>query len=341
MIEGTRMASPDDRSGAGAPGTSHIESPGPMAGMPADALIIVPVRNLVLFPGLVAPLVLNRARGVAAAQEAVRTERPIGLVLQRNPETETPGPRDLYTVGTVASVLRYVTAPDGTHNLVCHGQQRFRIAGFVPDMPFDVARVEILRDSEEATTEIEARVLQVRARATELLELMPRAPAELQVALEQIKAPGALADFIAGLLDIKPAEKQAVLETFDLSARLDMVLRHLLARIEVTRLSREIGEQTQERLEQRQREILLREQMKTIQKELGETDETAAETKDLEEKIGKAQMPDEVEKHARKELKRLQQMAESSPEYSMVRTYLEWLVELPWGEPPPDRIEIE
>ncbi len=312
----------------------------PMANLPSDALIIVPVRNLVLFPGLIAPLSIGRASSIAAAQQAARTQRPVGVLLQRDPQTETPGPADLHTVGTVATILRYVTGQDGGHNLVCHGEQRFRVAGWLDGLPFPVARVQMLPDSEDVDTEIEARMLQVKARAVEALELLPRAPAELGAAVGEIKAPGALADFIAGVMDIKIEEKQEVLELLDVRARLDSVLRHLVSRIEVLRLSRQIGEQTQGRLEQHQREHLLREQMRTIQKELGETDQTAAEVQDLAERIGKAQMPEEVDKHARKELRRLEQMSESSPEYSMVRTYLEWLVELPWASPAEERIEI-
>jgi ATP-dependent Lon protease len=315
---------------------------GPMDDMPADAMIIVPVRNVVLFPGLVAPLGVNRPASIAAVQEAVRTERRIGLVLQRHGEIDDPSARDLYTVGTAATILRYVTGPDGAHQLVVHGDQRFRVAGFYDDdkLPFRVARVEMLSDATAITTDLEARMLQVKARAAEMLELAPRVPPELAAAIEQVSAPGALADFIAGLLDIKPADKQDILETVDLSARLDAVLRHMLARIEVLRLSKQIGEQTQGRLEERQREVLLREQLRTIQKELGETGDEAAEQKELAEQIDKAGMPEEVEKQARKELRRLEQMSEASPEYSMVRTYLSWLVELPWTNPPEEAIEI-
>ena len=314
---------------------------GVMDDLPADAMIVVPVRNLVLFPGLIAPVGLARESSIAAAQEAVRTERRIGVLLQRHAETEDPDPKDLYTVGTVATILRYVTAPDGTHQLVLHGEQRFRVSGFYPGTPFLVARVELISDPTAVTMDVEARMLQVKTRAAELLELAPRVPPELKAAVEQLDTPGALADFIAGLLDIKPAEKQDILETADLVARLDTVLRHMLARIEVLRLSKEIGEQTQGRLEGRQREILLREQLKTIQKELGDDGGEAAEQKELEEAIDKAKMPEEVDKHARKELRRLAQMSESSPEYSMVRSYLEWLVELPWENPAEDPIALD
>jgi ATP-dependent Lon protease len=314
---------------------------GPMAQMPADALIIVPTRNVVLFPGLIAPLTLGRATSIAAAQEAVRTGRKLGVLLQRNPDVDEPNAHDLHAVGTAATVLRYLTMPDGTHNVVCHGDQRFRVAGFVDDAPFPVARVDYVTDSTQVTPEIEARMIQVKARATEALELLARVPPELATALDHVSAPGALADFVAGLLDIKPAEKQDILETYDVAARLDGVLRFLASRLEVLRLSRQIGEQTQERLEGRQREALLREQMKTIQTELGEGEGRDPELDEIAQQIAKAQMPEEVEKQARKELRRVEQMSEASPEYSMVRTYLSWLVELPWAVPAEEPIAID
>ncbi len=319
--------------------TPRTESGAPP--LPADGLIVVPVRNLVLFPGLIAPLTLGRQESMLAAQEAVRTQKPMGLLLQRNAETEQPASTDLYTVGTTATILRYVTTPDGAHNLVVQGDKRFRVAEFLEGRPYMAARAEMLPDPSPVNRDIEARMLQVKARAAELLELMPRAPAELVASIEQIQSPGGLADFVAGLIDIKAAEKQDLLETFDVQMRLDRVLAFLVGRIEVQRLSKEIGEQTQGRLEGRQREVLLREQLKTIQKELGESDDNAAEVAELAEQVSKAKMPEDVEKHARKELSRLSQMSEQSPESSMLRTYLDWLVELPWALPAEDPIAID
>jgi len=207
----------------------------------------------VLFPGLIAPLTLGRQESMLAAQEAVRTQKPMGLLLQRNAETEQPASTDLYTVGTTATILRYVTTPDGAHNLVVQGDKRFRVAEFLEGHPYMAARAEMLPDPSPVNRDIEARMLQVKARAAELLELMPRAPAELVASIEQIQSPGGLADFDAGLIDIKAAEKQDLLETFDVQMRLDRVLAFLVGRIEVQRLSKEIGEQTQGRLEGRQR----------------------------------------------------------------------------------------
>ena len=308
--------------------------------IPDDALIILPTRNLVLFPGLVMPINVGREASVAAVQEAVRSKRRIGIVLQRNAATENPAPADLHEVGTAAAIVRYLTTPDGAHHLVCQGQQRFRIVKFLDGYPFPVARVELAHETDALTPEIEARMIQVKERAVEALELIPQAPAELAVAVQDIKLPGVLADFIAGLMDIQPEEKQSVLETADSQRRLDMILSHLLSRIEVLRLSREISDQTQERLSKTQRDMLLREQLKTIHEQLGDGQEGGSEVAELAKAIDEAKMPEEVDQHARKELKRLERMQEGSGEYPMLRTYLEWLTEVPWSKSTEDHIDI-
>src|SRR6266513_6280743 len=303
--------------------------------IPEDALIILPTRNLVLFPGLVMPINVGREASVAAVQEAVRSKRRIGVVLQQNAATENPTSADLHEVGTAAAIVRYLTTPDGTHHLVCQGQQRFRIVKFLDGYPFPVAH-----ETDTLTPEIEARMIQVKERAVEALELIPQAPAELAVAVQDIKLPGVLADFIAGLMDIQPEEKQSVLETADSQRRLDMILSHLLSRIEVLRLSREISDQTQERLSKSQRDMLLREQLKTIHEQLGDGAEGGSEVAELAKASDEAKMPDEVDQHARKELKRLERMQEGSGEYPMLRTYLEWLTEIPWSKSTEDHIDI-
>ena len=316
------------------------ETPAPFPEIPSDALIIVPTRNLVLFPGLVMPLNIGREASIAAVQEAVRSKRRIGVVLQRDAATENPTGADLHDVGTAAAIVRYLTTPDGAHHVVCQGQQRFRILKFLDGYPFHVARVELAHEADSITPEIEARMIQVKERAIEALELIPNTPAELATAVQEIKLPGVLADFIAGLMDIQPEEKQSVLATMDSRHRLDMVLSHLLSRIEVLRLSREISNQTQERLSKSQRDMLLREQLKTIHEQLGEGDENRADAAELAQAIEKAKMPPEVEQHAKKELKRLERMPEGSGEYPMLRTYLEWLTEVPWSAETEDRIDI-
>ena len=308
--------------------------------LPDDALIIVPVRNVVLFPGMVYPLTIGRERSRAAAQEAVRLERPLGVLLQSKPETDEPGPNELHWVGTTASVLRYITAPDGTHHAICRGLQRFRVLQFLEGYPFTVARVELIAEPEKLDADIEGRAHSLKQRAIEILELLPQVPQEMVAALQSVEGPARLADFIAGLMDIGAEEKQALLETFDLKARLDKLLELLSRRIEVLKVSREIDERTKESIGDMNRKHLLREQIRTIQKELGEGDETATEIAELDKAITEAKMPEEVEKHARKELKRLERMPEGAGENSMVRTYLEWLIELPWAADPEPEIDI-
>jgi len=307
--------------------------------LPEDALIILPVRNLVLFPGVVLPITMGRARSQAAAQEAARTQRQLGVLLQSRTEADTPGPEDLHWVGTSASVLRYVTGPDGAHHVICQGDRRFRVLQFLEGYPYTVARVQFIDVPEAVDSEIEARAHNLKQRAVEILRLLPQAPEEMVAAVQGIDAPGRLADLVAGLMEATPEEKQALLETFDLRARLDKLLEILSHRIEVLRLSREIDERTKESIDERNREHLLREQMRTIQKELGEGDERE-DTDDLEKAVADAHMPEEVEKQARKELKRLERMPEAAAEYSMTRTYLEWLTELPWKREAQPAIDI-
>jgi len=304
----------------------------PVLVLPDDAMILVPVRNLVLFPGMILPVTIGRELSIAAAQQAVKTDKPVGLLLQTNPEVDTPRPSELHRVGTVAQILRYVTTPDGSHHLVCQGEARFRVIEFLDGYPFLAARVERLTDPEMQSPELEARLLQLRERATQALGLLPETPKELVQAVQNYSSAAALADLVAGFLDVTPAEKQALLETVDVQPRIDRVLELLSKRIEVLKLSREIDERTRATVDERQREFMLREQMKTIQQQLGEGEGSAGELAELEQAIVEAKMPEEVEKHARKELKRLSRMNEASGEYSMARTYLDWLIEVPWSK---------
>jgi ATP-dependent Lon protease len=333
------QATPRDEPEAG-PIAAPDSANGALA-LPDDAIIIVPVRDLVLFPGMILPVTIGRERSIAGAQQAIKSERSIGLLLQRNPDVEKPEQADLSPIGTIASILRYITTPDGAHHIICQGQQRFRLIEMLEGYPFLAARVEKIEDAETAGTEIEARFLQLKERALEVLQLTPQASQELAGAVQNIASAAALADMVAGLMDIKPVEKQALLETVDLQKRLDAVLELLAQRLQVLRLSREIDERTKASMDERQREYLLREQLKSIQKELGEgEDGNAAELAELKNSIADAQMPEEVHKQAMKELKRLERMSDASAEYSMIRTYLDWLIELPWKAPEATAIDI-
>ncbi len=314
-----------------APVETRTEDAGATRPLPGDALIIVPVRNVVLFPGMVFPLTVGRERSRAAVHEAARLQRPLGILLQTKPDADLPGPDDLHRVGTTANVIRYITAADGAHHAICQGAQRFRVLEYLEGYPFMAARVELIAETEQAGPDIEGRARGLKERATEILQLLPQVPEEVVSALQGVEGAPRLADFIAGLIDIGAEEKQALLETFDLRTRLDKLLDLLAQRIEVLKISREIAERTKGSIDDSQRKHLLREQMRTIQKELGEGDEGAAEIAELDRAIAAAGMPPEVEQQARKELKRLERMPEGAGEYSMIRTYLDWLIELPWA----------
>ena len=308
--------------------------------LPDDALIIVPMRGIVLFPQIVLPLVIGRNSSVMAVQQAVRSEKPIGLLMQRHDMEKEPGPDDLHEAGASADILRYITTPDGTHHVVCQGVQRFRVKAFMQDYPFLVARVESYEEPDTNTKDIDARVITLKQKALEVLNLTRQAPAELINAVQSVASPAMLADLIGSYLIAKAEDKQQVLALFDIQQRLDKVLELLNYRIEVLKLSNQINEQTQETMGQRQREFVLREQMKAIQKELGEGEENAAEIEEISKAISAANMPEEVEKQARKELGRLQHMSDASGEYSMLRTYLDWLTELPWAKASAGLIDI-
>jgi ATP-dependent Lon protease len=315
--------------------------PAPIASPPTDAFIVLPVRGAVLFPEIVTPLTIGRPASIAAAQQAVREQRQVVVVLQRDPAVETPGPADLHPIGVVANILRYITGPNGESHVICQGVQRFRITETLEGWPYIVARGLHLPEPSDAGPEVEARFLNLRQQAMDILDILPQTPPELRQTVEQITVPGVLADMAAAYTDIPAPEKQEVLETLDLVPRLDKVSRILGHRLEVLKLSRDIGAQTQASLTKRQREALLREQLATIQHELGEDEGNSQEMADLSAAIDKAGMPEEVETQARKELKRLQRMPDASAEYGMIRTYLDWLIELPWKTPEPKLIDIK
>ncbi|WP_291861399.1 endopeptidase La, partial [Bradyrhizobium sp.] len=230
--------------------------------------------------------------------------------------------------------------PDDTHHVVCQGVQRIRVLDFLPGTPFLAARVLNIPEPTTSSPEIEARFLNLQRQAIEAAELLPQAPQELIAVLQGTTSPSTLADLATSYMDIKPQEKQEILETVDLSLRMDKVSRHLAERIEVLRLSNEIGKQTRATFDERQREAILREQMATIQRQLGEGDGKAQEVAELNAAIAKANMPAEAESQARREVRRYERMPEGAAEAGMVRSYLDWLIELPWSLPEEKPIDI-
>jgi len=316
-----------------------------------DVLIILPVSNAVLFPGVVLPIAISGNAALAAAQEAVRTQRRVGLLLQSDsgvaapsseaPADAAPAPETLHRVGTAASIVRFITAPDGTHHLIAQGEERFTVLDYVGREPFLVARIEIHKEPAVLDREVEARGLSLRERALEAVQLLPQAPGELVNAVRSIESIPMLADMVTSFMDLKAAEKQEILATYDLKTRLDRVLALLGRRIEVLKVSRQIDEKTREAFDERQKEAVLRERLRQIQKELGETDSSSAELEELKQAVKGAGMPPEIAEQAERELKRLERMPDSSAEYSMVRTYLDWLLAMPWSKVDPETVDID
>ncbi|GAA5235581.1 endopeptidase La [Verticiella sediminum] len=320
--------------------TGGAQARGPELG--PDELIILPVRNFVLFPGVVMPVIAGRASSVAAAQEAVRRGLPVGILMQRDAAEEEATALGMHRIGVSANVLRFVTAPDGTHHLIAEGQQRFFVESFVREKPYMIAKVRRIEEPEGVgEPDIEARFMNLRSQAVEALQLLPQTPPELLAAVNGANSASSLTDLVAAYLDVETDVKQDILQTIDLAQRMDKVAKLLAQRIEVMRLSHEIGKQTKASLDERQREVLLREQMAAIQKQLGEDEGKNQELADLGEAIGKAGMPEDVEKMAKKELRRLERMPDASAEYGMIRTYLDTLIELPWAEPVDPPIDID
>jgi ATP-dependent Lon protease len=308
--------------------------------LPDDILVVLPTRNMVLFPGVVAPITLNREASITTAQEAIRQGKRLGLVLQRDPEQDYPSVDDLHPVGTMVNILRYVTTQDGSHHLVVQGEERFRVLDYIIQGAYLGAQIESLPDLANHDPEIEARMRHLQKMALEAAALLPQLPSEVTQTLQNIKDAGALADLIANFMDMTPEAKQDLLEVTDLHERLEQVSELLARQLEVLKLTREIDKKARASMDERQREYMLREQLKTIRKQLGEDDVNSAELDELREKLEEADLPPEVEDQARKELRRLEQMQESSSEYSMIRTYLEWLAELPWSKVNKESIDI-
>ena len=339
LLQQTWSGEESGRTG-GAKSSAASSAGAPVKPLPKDALVIIPLRNAVVFPGTLSPLTVGRAASVAAAQEAVKNELQAGFLLQRDPQKADVVPSDLYWVGTAGPIVRYITGQEGTHHLVVQGQSRFRILEFLEGWPFLVARVAMVPQPETEGPEVEARFLQLKEQAIEAIGLLPHAPDELAGVVRGIDSPAALADMVANVIDVKNEEKQDILETFDLVRRLDKVIALVSARTEVLKLSKEIGEKTRAHFDERQREHVLREQLRQIQKELGEGEDSSAEIEELKKAIEGAGLPADVLKHAQRDLKRLQRMGEGGAEYSMLRTYLEWLTELPWKPQPQQPIDL-
>jgi len=314
--------------------------PKPRISIPPGALVILPLRNMVLFPSTIMPLVVGRPTSLQVVEEAVRQQSTVGFIAQRDPQIEVPRPKDLFEVGTAADILRMFALPDGQRQIIIQGRQRFEVAEYLSTDPFLIARATLIEEKAPQTKGFDARILNLRQEAVKALTLLPEPMNELRATIERIDNPLWLIDIIASTLDLPVAEKQEILATLDPELRAQKVSEKLARQIELLELSKKIGEETKGSMDRAQRQYFLREQLKAIQKELGEEDGQSMAADELRKKVLDAKMPPDVEKEVLREVTRLERMPEMAAEYSALRTYLDWMVELPWSISSDEQIDL-
>jgi ATP-dependent Lon protease len=305
-----------------------------------DALPVLPLRDTVTFPETLTPLAVGQERSIKLVNDVLGVNRMLVMVAARDPEDEEPGPDGLYEVGVVGVVARMIKVPDGTLRILVQGTQRVRLGTFVAEQPYMVARISELPDVSEPSAELEALTRNVQRTFTEIVEQIPYLPEELQMAVANIDDPVALGHLIAGSLRIGTEEKQKLLEEVDVAKRLRHLSRILARELEVVQLGTQIQTQVQSEIDKGQREFFLRQQLKAIQDELGEVDEQQAEVDELRERIDGADLPEHALRAADRELARLEKLPPAAAEHGVIRTYLEWLVELPWAKETEDNLDI-
>jgi len=303
-------------------------------------LPLIPLRDLILFPNLVVPLFVGRERSIKALEAAMREEHLVALATQRVAETQDPGPGDIYEIGCAASIMQELKLPDGTAKALVEGRRRFRIVEFLQEEPYFLVRVEVIDEPTESDVETQALMRALLSDFEKAAELGKPIPQEVLVAASAIEEPGRLGDFVAFHLNLKVDEKQEILEALQPVDRLEKVARFLRKELEILELGSKIQSRVKEQMTKSQREYFLREQLKAIQQELGQYDEMQAEIDEYTEKIKIAGMPEGVEEKALKELGRLEKMPAASAETSVIRTYLDWLIGLPWSKESEEKLDL-
>ena len=306
-----------------------------------EELAVLPIKGTVAFPSLIVPLVVTEQKYAKLIDEMLTSGKAIGLFARKNIEEEHASIEDIYRVGTAASILKMLRFPDGSVRVLVQGLSRIRVKSFLETEPHAVARIEVIDEKVEKNVEVEALCRNVLDLLKKVVDLAPYLSEELQITAINTEDPSRLADLIASSLNIKVPQKQELLETFDAKERLRKVLSHINREVEVLELSQRIQSQTASELGKSQREYILREQLKAIQRELGEADERTAELDEFKKKIKEARMPKEALEAANKELDRLSKMNPAAAEYTVSRTYLDWLVTLPWSKSTRDVLNIK
>ncbi len=306
-----------------------------------DAMPVLPLRDTVAYPDTLAPLGVGQERSIKLVDDVLTANRMLVMVASREPEEDAPSPDQLYDVGVVGIVTRMLKVPDGTIRILVQGSQRVELGPYVAEKPYLVARIKEIPDVIDESPELEALTRNVQRTFSEIIEQIPYLPEELQMAVTNVDEPSALSHLIAGALRISTEEKQSLLEEVDVTLRLRKLSEILARELEVIQLGSQIQSEVQSSIDKGQREYFLREQLKAIQAELGEEDEQVAEANELRERIEAANLPEHALQAAERELSRLEKLPPAAAEHGVIRTYLEWLVELPWDKETEDNLDIE
>jgi len=306
-----------------------------------DTMPILPLRETVVFPETVTPLAVGQERSVKLIDDVLHKDKMIGLATIRKPDVEIAGPDDIYEVGTAAIIHKMLKVPDGSLRILVQGVKRIKIVSYTVTDPYLIAKVEPLEDKVEITKEVEALSRNLQNVFTKIIGLVPYLPEELQMAASNVDDPSALCYLIASAIKIKTEEKQDLLEEIDVEKRLRKLTVILNRELEVFELGSKIQSDVQSEMDKNQREYFLRQQIKAIQEELGEVDEIAAEVNELRGQIDELNLPEEVDKQARRELDRLSKLQPAAAEYSVIRTYLDWILTIPWNQSTEDILDIK
>ena len=316
-----------------------IQDPAADAKLP-EALPVLPLKETVAFPNSMTPLAVGQERSVQLVNDALSGDRMLVMVASKDPEIEQPGPEDLYRVGVAGTIARMLRMPDGTLRILVQGGTRVRLDEFVSEQPYLIARIHEEPDVVELSSELEALTRHIQTTFSTIIEGVPYLPEELQIAVANLDDPEALGHLIAGSLRIRVDEKQALLEEANVTKRLRRLSEILARELEVMELGSRIQSEVQSEMDKTQREYLLREQMNAIRRELGEEDEAQAEVNELRERMEEAGLPEDVRKQADRELSRLEKLPPAAAEHGVIRTYLEWILDLPWNKSTDDNLDI-
>ena len=307
-----------------------------------EELSVLPLRNTVIYPGVVIPLTIGRESSLRLIDDAMEGDRMIGIVGQRNPDVDDPEGRELYAMGTAAQILRVMKVSEDSRNLIVHvqGLQRLRVLRYTQRRPYLQAHIQLIDERTSQDAELQSLFHNLREVALRIIELSPHIPQEVSNVVQNMESAGYLADLVAAYLNITMSEKEEILETIDVRSRLQKVLVFVRKELQMLELNYRIQNQVKGELDKSQREYYLRKQLKAIQKELGEDEEELEEVDEFRLKIEQARMPEEVEKEVLKELGRLSRMPPQSAEYTVARSYIEWMIDLPWSVSTTDSLDL-